>query len=263
MPFALWFPVLGCSPLCFLHRIALWICSCCLLGFLDLSPIATSAWTSATFGQPSGPCFHFTPSRLSCMSREEFLELSAKVDQLADQVAILTQAVAQLSVAREPASPAASSCSALSSVPIAEASRSGASYSSSHDYNRLASLIPPCPESAIQLCSTLRGPWSFVDRAKRAWEIGYWARFCLEGRLEKPRPSTPLALQNTCYLVLRAEGFETPLLCHRASDYRSVVKDFKGPTISHGFPSTSEGKVYCLAAGVSYPSAVYQWRPQP
>ena len=123
---------------------------------------------------------------LSCMSREEFLELSAKVDQLADQVAILAQAVAQLSVAREPASPAASSYSALSSVPVAEASRSGASYSSSHDYNRLASLIPPCPESVIQLCSTLRGPWSFVDRAKRAWEIGYWARFCLEGRLEKP-----------------------------------------------------------------------------
>ena len=262
MPTSLWISFLGCSPLCFLLWIALWTCPCYPLSFLDLPPPATSAWTSATFGQPLGPCLLIPSSWLPCMSREEFLELSAKVDQLADQVAILSQAVAQLSIAREPASPAASSYSALSSVPVAEASRSGASYSSSHDYNRLASLIPPCPESALQLCTTLRGPWSFVDRAKRAWEIGYWARFCLEGRLDKPRPSTPLALQNTCYLVLRAEGFETPLLCLKASDYRSVVKDFKGPTISHGFPSTSEGKVYCLAAGVPYPSSVYQWRPQ-
>ena len=48
-------------------------------------------------------------------------------------------------------------------------------------------------------------------------EIGYWARFVLEERVEKPRPSKPLDLSNSCYVVLKAEGFETPLLCVVAS----------------------------------------------
>ena len=58
------------------------------------------------------------------------------------------------------------------------------------------------------------------------------------------------------------EGFETPLLCLRASDYRAVVGQFQPGTLSHGFPSQSEAKVYCAAAGVNFPSSVYQWRPQ-
>ena len=197
------------------------------------------------------------------MSQEEFQDLSSKVDQLIDQVAALTRAVEKLAVGKEATSSAASSYSFLSSAPAQGVAASAAGYSSNNDYNRLASLIPPCSESAIQLCVSLRGGnLSYVERAKRAWEIGHWAKYCLEGVLDKPRPSTPISLQNTCYVVLRAEGFETPLLCHKASDYRSVVKDFRGPTISHGFASTSEAKVYCLAAGVSFPTKTYQWSSQ-
>ncbi len=197
------------------------------------------------------------------MSQEEFQDLNSKVDQLTAQVAALTQAVENLAIGKETGSSAASSYSVLTSTPARGGAASAASYSASYDYNRLAGLIPPCSESAIQLCVSLRGGnLTFVERAKRAWEIGHWARFCLEGVLDRPRPSTPISLQNTCYVVLRAEGFETPLLCHKASDYRSVVKDFRGPTISHGFASTSEAKVYCLAAGVSFPTKTYQWSSQ-
>ena len=78
----------------------------------------------------------------------------------------------------------------------------------------------------------------------------------------KSHASKPLDLSNSCYVVLKAEGFETPLLCLRASDYRSVVGQFQPGTLSHGFPSQSEAKVYCAAAGVNFPSSVYQWRPQ-
>lgn len=196
------------------------------------------------------------------MSREEFGELSRRVDSLAQQVAALTEAVERLTIVGGPSQLGSSSYSAVSE-PRAPASVAPSSVqSSSTIYNDLALEIPVVPDFAVQLCSALRGgSLTSYQRASRAWEIGYWARFVLEERLQKPRPSQPVDLANSCYIILKADGYQTPLLCLRAADYRAVVGQFRPGTLSHGFPSQSEAKVYCAAAGVSYPSSVYQWRP--
>ena len=134
--------------------------------------------------------------------------------------------------------------------------------STSADYNLLASSIPPIPDFVRNLALSLRrGPADSLDRATRAWQIGYWARFVLSGRVRTPRPSPPIDLPNTVYVVLRAPGFSTPLVCTRGCDYRHVVGNFDRDTLSHGFPSIAEAKIYCAGADVTYPTAVYQWRP--
>lgn len=51
-----------------------------------------------------------------------------------------------------------------------------------------------------------------------------------------------------------------PIYCVRAGDYRYVVKDFSEGTISHGFPSQAEARIYCHGAGVQFPSQPSSWR---
>ncbi len=128
-------------------------------------------------------------------------------------------------------------------------------------YNTLASEIPPCPEFCLRLATSLRGSAEEnVARARRAWEIGYWARYALEGRVRVPRPSVAIPQANSVYVVLRAPGFDCPLYCVKAGDYRHVAKDFSEGTLSHGFPSQAEARIYCHGAGVSFPSQVSSWR---
>ena len=137
-----------------------------------------------------------------------------------------------------------------------------ASSSTSQDYNALASEIPPIPDSVRTLALALRrGPADSIDRAVRAWQIGVWARYVLQGRIRTPRPSPPIDLPNTVYVVLRAPGFQTPLVCTRGADYRHVVGNFDRETLSHGFPSVAEAKIYCEGAQIPYPTSIFQWRP--
>ena len=133
--------------------------------------------------------------------------------------------------------------------------------SSSSVYNALAAEIPPLPVVALQLCANLRGgKLSAKQRAERAWSAGSWAKYTLEGRISKPRPSTPCDLANTTYVVVRAEGITEPVRVERASDYRALLGDFTGTnSISHGFASKAEARVYCQALGIPYPEKVYQW----
>ena len=197
------------------------------------------------------------------MSREDFGELSRRVDSLAQQVAALTEAVGRLTLGGQASPLARSSYPEVLAARAPESVAPSSVQSSSTIYNDLALEIPVVPDFAVQLCSNLRGgTFTARQRASRAWEIGYWARFVLDQRLEKPRPSRPIDLANACYVVLKAEGYTTPILCLRAADYRSIVGDFRQGTLSHGFPSQSEARVYCAAAGVSYPSSTYQWNPQ-
>ena len=131
----------------------------------------------------------------------------------------------------------------------------------SSGYQSLAAQVPPCPSFALGLCSALRGGrLSAIQRAERAWEAGVWAKFTLQGKIAKPRPSQPIDLSNSIDVVLRAEGFSCPLVAEKASDYRSVVGDFTGSSISHGFASKAEAKTYCLGADVEFPATVYRWR---
>eukprot|EP00438_Fugacium_kawagutii_P024535 Skav223315 [mRNA] locus=scaffold200:39439:41741:+ [translate_table: standard] len=131
------------------------------------------------------------------------------------------------------------------------ASESGYSVvSSSSRYNSLADEIPEVSSEAVALCSGLRGgSLTALQRAERAWSAGYWARFTLQGRISRPRPSLPCDVSNTTYIVLRAEGWNCPVRTDRASTYRGIVGDFRQDTLSHGFASQAEARTYCLAAG--------------
>eukprot|EP00438_Fugacium_kawagutii_P016044 Skav232583 [mRNA] locus=scaffold932:86775:87359:- [translate_table: standard] len=132
--------------------------------------------------------------------------------------------------------------------------------SNTSSYDELAGEIPALPDWALGFCHSLRGgQLSKLERALRAWECGYWARFVLEGRVSKPRPSKPVDAKNAVYIVLSAPGFTCPILCETAGDYRFVVKDFKD-SVSHGFPSKGEARVYCAAAGVEFPETAFRWR---
>lgn len=133
--------------------------------------------------------------------------------------------------------------------------------SSSHDYNNLARELPQVPDFCVRLCANLSGYQSASgkSRAERAWEAGFWAKCALEGRIRRPRPSWPLDLRNQFYVVLKAEGYPCPLVCNKAADYRAILQDFEGDTLSHAFPSQAEARVYCQAAGVPFPETIYQW----
>ncbi len=187
--------------------------------------------------------------------------LVQRVDLLSSQVAELTEAASRLAALVEPSSRAPSSYEVVSSYvaprPSTAPSRASSSVSlasSSALYNELALEIPHVPEEVVRLCAGLVGSnLSPFQRAERAWKIGFWARFCLEGRLQRPRPSPGINLANQCYIVLRAPGFEVPLLALRASEYRQVVGDFKNNTLSHGFPTQAEARAYCEGAGVKFP----------
>lgn len=122
----------------------------------------------------------------------------------------------------------------------------------SSQYNSPAAEIPPLLAAALQRCSALRGGrLSAKDSAQRAWSAGYWARFVLEGRIGKPRPSSPCVLANTTSVVLRVEGTTSPVHCEKASDYRRQLGDFQGNSLSHGFALKAGSKKFTALERVS------------
>ena len=194
------------------------------------------------------------------MSDQLLLDLALKVDQLAEQVAANTEQLARLSIKLDSAVSSASGFQLISGAGSVSARSQASAASSNGDYNALAATIPPVPDLVLQQCANLTsGKLGFKERAARAWEAGYWARFVLDGQLAKPRPTKPIELANTIYVVLRAEGFECPLVCAKASDYRAVVGEFLPTTLSHGFPSQAEARAYCKAAGVEFPQSFFSW----
>ena len=199
-----------------------------------------------------------------CMSEQSLAELSLKFDALSERFSQLSIQVENLLYRVEGLESARQEFSLVTSVRSGAApSVGGASNSSNGDYNGLASEIPAVPDFVVRLCANLVGSkLSSRERATRAWEAGWWARFVLEEKIHKPRPTRPIELGNTTYVVLRADGHVCPLVCQKAGDYRFVVGDFKPNTLSHGFPSQSEAKAYCLGAGVEYPSKIFQWNSQ-
>lgn len=189
------------------------------------------------------------------MSDQTVELLSLQVQQLLIRVEILEKKVVELERGHH------DGFELVSSPP--RASSPARTSSSSSIYNSLALEIPDLPSEALRLCGSLRGgKLSFKQRAERAWTAGYWARFCLQGRVSKPRPTTPCDLANTTYVVLRAAGVSSPVRVEKASDYRALLGDFSGSpntSVSHGFASKAEARVYCLGADVPYPEQVYQW----
>eukprot|EP00438_Fugacium_kawagutii_P008168 Skav214662 [mRNA] locus=scaffold923:46338:46910:+ [translate_table: standard] len=184
-------------------------------------------------------------------------------DRVAQQLSGLADQLEQVVVSLQGLSLAVRNHSLLE-VSAVSGGSAGYTVSSSLEeaYNTLADQIPPVPSHLVDSCKQLRGgSLSAQERAERAWEAGWWARFTLEGRVNKPKPSSPCDCKNTQYIVLRAAGFRCPLWTQRASDYRSVVGDSNQDVVSHGFASLAEARIYVAAAGEQFPETVYQWRP--
>ena len=185
--------------------------------------------------------------------------LQLQVQQLLTRVDILERKVNELEI-REKNHGSVEDFELVSAAPGPSTSRTS---SNSSAYNALALEIPELSGEALRLCGNLRGgKLSFKQRAERAWSAGHWARFVLEGRISKPRPTTPCDLANSTYVVVRAEGIAEPVRVEKASDYRALLGDFSGSglvSISHGFASKAEAKVYCLALNIPYPEKLYQW----
>ena len=117
--------------------------------------------------------------------------------------------------------------------------------------------FPVVPDSCVALCRGLSvsdlGP---QERAERAWLAGCWAGAVLAGLVDRPDPSAPISLQSRFYCVLRADGLASPVVCSSLSTFRRIVGHSLGSSVTHGFPSSSEARVYFSGAGLPYPSAL-------
>ena len=153
----------------------------------------------------------------------------------------------------EPAAPSLDlEASFLSSSAGAPSQGFSASRSSSHD--EVAQLITSAPPACHQLCISIGAtPEERAARVQRAWEAGHWARATLEGRISKPRPTPKVANRPTTYIVLRAPGLAHPVRVSTAAEYFKILPRFSEESVSHAFPSLSEARVYCIAAGVDFP----------
>ena len=129
---------------------------------------------------------------------------------------------------------------------------SGTNFSSYHDVEK---SIPPLPDHCVDLCGRLGGTIEDVkSRATRAWIAGCWAKATLEGKIPKPRPTPKIALQATTYIILKGPGVQRPTRVSSAAEYFKLLPRFEN-SVSHSFPSQAEARVYCLAAGISFPEA--------
>ena len=56
--------------------------------------------------------------------------------------------------------------------------------------------------------------------------------------------------------MIAAEGLESPAVVHSFPAYRAIVGELRrGGSISHGFPSEAEARLYFAGAGLDYPQA--------
>ena len=116
---------------------------------------------------------------------------------------------------------------------------------------KVRASFPPISPAALSLGRGLAG--GGAPRAERAWLAGLWAGAVLADRVSYPDRTPQLDLRNRFYIVLRAPGLESPQLFSNFSAYRNCVRDHTGGSVSHGFPSQAECRIYCAAAGLACP----------
>ena len=126
------------------------------------------------------------------MSRE--LENSARISELEEKVGVLSVQIEDLAASVEQLTQAlqrlqTSDFQVVTPVASETSSVSAARSIGSHGtYQGLAQEIPALPESSARICALLTGgQLSARERAARAWESGYWARFCLQGRISQAK----------------------------------------------------------------------------
>ena len=138
-----------------------------------------------------------------------------------------------------------------SSYPL-QARRATASESRSE----IARGFPSCPEHWLSRASSLPGgPLSGRDRILRAWEAGCWAGAVLAGRIGTPSTVRSIALQSRIYAVVGG-GTTPPAICRSFREYSLAIGPLQNsPSVSHGFPSELEARVYFAGSGVQWPEA--------
>ena len=139
--------------------------------------------------------------------------------------------------------------------PSVPASSTVGSDFSTESYHRVAASLDPLPGYCIDLCVRLGGTKEEVEfRARRAWEAGLWAKATLEGVVPKPRPTPKFHLRPTIYIIIRAPSVVRPVRVDSAAEYFKLIPSFSGSSsISHGFASVAEARVYCAGVGIALP----------
>ena len=117
--------------------------------------------------------------------------------------------------------------------------------------------FPPLPGVLLETCRNLRGgSLSWQERALRAWEAGCWARAVLDGAVPTPNSLAQVGLQSRFYCVIAAEGLSDPCVVRSFAAYKAIVGELRrGGSLSHGFPSEAESRLYFAGAGLDFPSA--------
>ena len=190
----------------------------------------------------------------------EIIELCCRLGQLSITISgpaepatrLLTQLTTQGTTAARASSPSSTTGSFdLVSAAAAEDSQPVEPVVEYRD--SILASFSPCPPAQLQLGARLSGSaLPGEERARRAWKAGQWAKAVLSGRICTPNRSVQLDLRPRCYCVLRATGISRPVLCLSARTYWSIVGELSTSTsISHAFPSESEGRIYFAGAGVT------------
>ena len=166
----------------------------------------------------------------------------------------LAEDLAQLHLG-EPASAAAdsqlgsSSWTLPSEPPIVSSSLVG------ETREQILASFPACPDSCLHSARRLVGLVADTEfRIRRAWLAGQWARAVLDGRISTPSRTPQIRVRSRIYVVLRTSSSSTPRCFSSSQSYWRCIRTLQDTeSISHSFPSETEARVYCSAAGVVFP----------
>ena len=153
-------------------------------------------------------------------------------------------------------------------TPPSQVDRSGSSASRDPNPPTLRPVGSPEPRSSIEasfpaipsvLLDSARNLRSSVsspsERATRAWVAGCWAGAVLQGRSPTPNCTPRLSIPSRIYVILRTPRNHEVQLAYNRSDYLVLVDNLRSTyTLSHGFPTETEARVYVAGAGLRFPA---------
>ena len=117
--------------------------------------------------------------------------------------------------------------------------------------------FPAIPRTLLDSARNLRSAVATPeDRARRAWLAGCWAGAVLAGRCATPNCTAPLALPSRVYVILRTATSNDVRVTHSRASYFQLVDNLRSSaTLSHGFPTETEARIYVAGAGRAFPSS--------
>ena len=116
--------------------------------------------------------------------------------------------------------------------------------------------FPAVPDYLLDSARNLRSSVSTPrDRAIRAWVAGCWAGAVIHGRAQTPNCTPRLAIASRIYVVLRSPRSHDVQVAHTRSEYLVLVDNLQSTyTLSHGFPTEVEARIYVAGAGLRFPT---------